>query len=81
MLRSLARDVVVNTAEADAVKRVQEETDGLGADVVVEAVGLTETWELSQRLVRKGGTILLFGRTNRAEARCQRTHTQYIMAK
>jgi L-iditol 2-dehydrogenase len=57
----LGADVVVNTAEADAVKRVQEETDGLGADVVVEAVGLTETWELSQRLVRKGGTILLFG--------------------
>ncbi|MEM4288572.1 MAG: alcohol dehydrogenase catalytic domain-containing protein [Candidatus Caldarchaeum sp.] len=58
---SLGADVVVNSSEEDPSLRVLSETDGIGADVVVEAVGLPETWEMTQRLVRKGGTILLFG--------------------
>ncbi|MEM4281433.1 MAG: alcohol dehydrogenase catalytic domain-containing protein [Candidatus Caldarchaeum sp.] len=58
---SLGADVVVNSSEENVSSRVFQETDGIGADVVVEAVGLPETWELTQKLVRKGGSILLFG--------------------
>jgi L-iditol 2-dehydrogenase len=36
-------------------------TDGRGADVMIEAVGVPEAWELSTQLVRKGGTINFFG--------------------
>ncbi|MCS7138264.1 MAG: zinc-dependent dehydrogenase [Candidatus Caldarchaeum sp.] len=57
----LGADVVVNSSEQDVSSTVMEETDGLGADLVIEAVGLPETWEQTQRLVRKGGTVLLFG--------------------
>ncbi|MEM2871450.1 MAG: alcohol dehydrogenase catalytic domain-containing protein [Candidatus Caldarchaeum sp.] len=57
----LGADVIVNSAEQDAWKAVVDETGGVGADLVIEAVGLPETWEQTQRLVRKGGTVLLFG--------------------
>ncbi len=33
---------------------------GLGADIVVEAVGRTEAWDQAFRVVRKGGTVCLF---------------------
>ncbi|BAJ51584.1 dehydrogenase [Candidatus Caldarchaeum subterraneum] len=57
----LGADIVVNSGEEDARKRVLEETGGIGADVVIEAVGLPETWERALTLVRKGGTVLFFG--------------------
>ncbi len=57
----LGADVVVNSSEEDVSSRVLGETNGVGADLVIEAVGLPETWEQTQRLVRKGGKILLFG--------------------
>jgi L-iditol 2-dehydrogenase len=34
---------------------------GRGFDIVIEAVGLPETWEKAVGLVRKGGTVNLFG--------------------
>ncbi|MDW8084183.1 MAG: zinc-binding dehydrogenase [Candidatus Caldarchaeum sp.] len=58
---SLGADVVINSSEEDPRSRVLSETNGLGADVVIEAVGLPETWDQSQHLVRKGGTLLMFG--------------------
>jgi L-iditol 2-dehydrogenase len=36
-------------------------TDGRGADVVIEAVGKPEVWNLSVQLLRKGGTVNFFG--------------------
>ena len=36
-------------------------TGGRGADVVIEAIGNPESWELATQLVRKGGTINFFG--------------------
>ena len=35
--------------------------DGRGADVVIEAAGLPETWRLAVELVRPGGTVVFFG--------------------
>jgi L-iditol 2-dehydrogenase len=34
---------------------------GEGADVVIEAVGSADAWREAERLVRRGGTVLLFG--------------------
>ena len=53
--------VTINSSLEDPVKRVSDLTDGRGADLVIEAVGRKETWESAGKLVRKGGTILLFG--------------------
>ncbi len=36
-------------------------TDGRGADVVIEAVGKPEVWNLAIQLLRKGGTVNFFG--------------------
>ena len=54
-------DETVNSASESLVERVLSLTCGRGADTVVEAVGRRETWESTTELVRKGGTVLLFG--------------------
>jgi len=40
---------------------VQELTGGLGADTVIEAVGIPETFELCTKLVRPGGRVANVG--------------------
>ncbi len=54
-------DATINSASENLVDRALKLTNGRGADIVVEAVGRRETWESTLGLVRKGGTILLFG--------------------
>lgn len=54
-------DVAVDGSRADPAEAIQQLTDGLGADVVVECVGRPEAWEEAIRLVRRGGEVLLFG--------------------
>jgi L-iditol 2-dehydrogenase len=47
---------------ADALRsQVRSRTQGRGADVVIEATGQPETWELATQLVRKGGIVNFFG--------------------
>jgi len=57
----LGADVVIDASKEDQLSRVKELTDGLGADVVIEAVGLPGTWELAFKMTRKAGTTLFFG--------------------
>jgi L-iditol 2-dehydrogenase len=57
----LGADETVNAGKVDAVETVRQLTDGYGADVVIEAIGLPTTWEQALKLVRKGGTVLEFG--------------------
>jgi len=57
----LDADETVNAGKVDAVETVRQLTDGYGADVVIEAIGLPATWEQALKLVRKGGTVLEFG--------------------
>ena len=54
-------DVVINNGRDDAVAIVHEVTDRLGADVVIEAVGLPTTFELCTSLVRSGGNVANIG--------------------
>lgn len=47
---------------AEPVRYVRQLTEcGRGADVVIEAVGSPTTWQWSVEMVRKGGTVNLFG--------------------
>ncbi len=57
----LGADVVIDASTEDQLSRVKELTKGLGADVVIEAVGLSQTWELAVKMTRKAGTTLFFG--------------------
>lgn len=59
--RQLGADATINNSSEDAVDRVKEMTDGLGADVVMEAVGIPETFELCTRLVCPGGRVANIG--------------------
>jgi alcohol dehydrogenase len=51
----------INNSTGDAVARVREMTDGLGADVAIEAVGVPETFEQCARLIRPGGRVANVG--------------------
>ena len=54
-------DVVVNNSRDDAHAAVMELTDGLGADVAIEAVGLPATFELATTLIRPCGHVANIG--------------------
>jgi S-(hydroxymethyl)mycothiol dehydrogenase len=51
----------VNSSEQDAVEAIQALTDGFGADVVIEAVGLPETWKQAFYARDLAGTVVLVG--------------------
>jgi L-iditol 2-dehydrogenase len=59
--RKLGADETINAKTEDAVSKVKQLTNGYGADVVIEAIGLPATWEQALRMVCKGGTVLEFG--------------------
>ena len=59
--RHFGADTTINNAREDAKARVLELTDGLGADVAIEAVGLSDTFELAADLIRPGGHVANVG--------------------
>ncbi|MCX4741177.1 zinc-dependent alcohol dehydrogenase family protein [Streptomyces antibioticus] len=58
--KQFGADAVADAAE-DPAQLVADLTDGLGADVVVEAVGVPESFELCTRMVRPGGHVANIG--------------------
>ncbi len=54
-------DVTVNNSGQDPVDVVHLLTDGLGADVTIEAVGVPASFELAVKLSRPGGRIANIG--------------------
>jgi L-iditol 2-dehydrogenase len=56
-----AAETVLNDEGADPVSAVHKLTGGRGADVVIEAVGLPEVWQLAVKLLRRGGVVNFFG--------------------
>ena len=54
-------DVVVDPGKDDLVAIVRGETEGRGADYVVEAVGSAITFKQACDVVRRGGKILVYG--------------------
>jgi alcohol dehydrogenase len=59
--RELGADLAINNGSGLAVPAVMQLTDGLGADVAIEAVGAPETFELCTELVRAGGRVANVG--------------------
>ena len=51
----------INPDREDIEGTVAELTHGLGADIVVEAAGYPDTFNMSFRMVRQFGTIIIFG--------------------
>ena len=59
--KQFGADIVVNNSREDPVAIINELTDGLGADVTIEAVGVAATFELAAALVRPGGHVANIG--------------------
>jgi L-iditol 2-dehydrogenase len=51
----------VDSAQAGALRKIIELTQGRGADAVFEAVGIAPTVDLALRCARKGGSVTLVG--------------------
>ncbi len=59
--KQFGADVLVNPEQEDALAVVRALTDGLGADVAIEAVGTPAAFELTVSLARAGGHIANIG--------------------
>ncbi|GGO00910.1 MULTISPECIES: NAD(P)-dependent alcohol dehydrogenase [Haloarcula] len=59
-------DVTVDVTETDLESAVEEYTDGVGADVVVEASGAEPSIRSTLDAVRRGGTVVLVGLADEA---------------
>jgi alcohol dehydrogenase len=59
--KQFGADVTVNNGREDALEIIRSLTDGLGADVTIEAVGVPATFELAVELSRPGGRIANIG--------------------
>lgn len=59
--RKCGADEVFNVTKVDLPATVRQLTEGHGADVALEVVGITPTVEAAVESVRKGGTVTLVG--------------------
>jgi alcohol dehydrogenase len=59
--RRFGADTTINNSSEDPIAQVMELTDGLGADVAFEAVGVPQTFELAAELIRPGGRVANIG--------------------
>jgi alcohol dehydrogenase len=59
--REFGADTTINNGREDALAQIMELTDGLGADVALEAVGVPDTFELACGLIRPGGHVANIG--------------------
>jgi len=58
---ALGATTTINSSREDPVSRIKNLTAEMGADAVIEAVGIPATFELCQDLVAPGGTIANIG--------------------
>lgn len=58
--RKLGADVVIDPVNEDPAAVVMGETEGLGADVVIFAIGAPQIVNSTLKLCKKGGTVNLF---------------------
>ncbi len=64
LAKELGADVVINPIKEDVIRRVLEETDGMGVDVVGEFSGNKKAIEDAFKYVKAGGKMSLLGITS-----------------
>lgn len=57
----LGADIVIDPTEANVLEEVQKETDGVGADIAFECVGIQETLNTTVDAIRRGGKAVILG--------------------
>ena len=61
MAKTMGADVVIDYTQEDPVARVKALTEGRGADVAIEALGIQETFENCMKSVRPAGVVSSLG--------------------
>jgi len=61
MARTMGADIVIDYTQEDPVAKVKALTEGRGADVAIEALGIQETFENCLKTVRPAGTVSSLG--------------------
>lgn len=61
LMKSLGMKYTINSAHEDIQKRITEITQGRGADVVIEAVGLSQTFVQAIDIVGYSGSVVYIG--------------------
>ena len=61
MSKTMGADVVIDFTQEDPIAKVKELTEGRGADVAVEALGIQETFENCLKAVRPAGVVSSLG--------------------
>ena len=61
LAHELGADVTFNSTDESVLKHIQDYTNGRGADIAFEVVGITPTLQLGINALRKGGSLTLVG--------------------
>ena len=64
MAKTIGADVVLNIGETDPIQAVMDLTRQVGADVAIEAVGLTQSVQQAHAMVRVGGHVTWIGNSD-----------------
>lgn len=76
--KQIGADETISTLDTDAVAAVKALTEGRGADVVIEAAGSAETWQLACQMARPAATVVLFsGLPGGTQVSFDATHVHY----
>ncbi len=59
--RLLGATQIVNNSKGDGAERIRAMTEGMGVDVAIEVVGLSETFDICQSVVAAGGHLANVG--------------------
>lgn len=61
LARQLGADVTINARDTDIQEQILAHTEGRGADIAFEVVGITATLQTAVKALRKGGALTLVG--------------------
>lgn len=77
--RKMGATDCISTKSEDALSQVMGLTDGRGADLCFEAVGIPQTFHLALTCARKGGNVVLVGNvSNKVELNLQKAVTSQL---
>lgn len=60
LAKKLGADITINLKKEDAMAKVMELTDGLGADVVVEAAGSESSFNMASEIIKHNGKFVFY---------------------
>lgn len=63
LAKELGADICLKSDDPKFMDKIKEETGGIGPDVVIEAVGISVTYNLALTMCRKRGTVIALGFT------------------